>query len=296
MSWILFGLLAGITLGFYDYWTKKAMTGNGVFPVVFWSSMFGAFAWLPFFTPFTSSSSFHVDIGITSWHSQALILVKGLMMTASWLFAYFSVRELPLSFSGAVRASGPIWTFIGGAIVFGDYLTPIQLTAVLASVFAYYLLSQIGKSEGISALKSLPMAMMLVATVLSAMTTVYDKYIVQTVGLASAEIQAWSAIHRFLIAGLLLALFCFKTRTYQRLVWSIWIPLTGLSWVVAEWIYFLAIADPAANVTYLSIFRRTSLVVGFLLSVTLIGERNVMRKSIVIALIVASTATLVLQG
>ncbi|GAB4522862.1 MAG: hypothetical protein Tsb0019_24780 [Roseibium sp.] len=295
MSWVLFGLLAGVTLGFYDYWTKKAMAGNGVFPVVFWSSLFGAFAWLPFFLPFTSGNAFHVDLARLDWSSQSLILLKGVAMTASWLFAYFSVRELPMSFSGAVRASGPIWTFIGGVLVFGDYLTPVQMSAVLISVLAYYLLSQIGKSEGISALKSLPMAMMLVATILSALTTVYDKYIVQQLGLPVADIQAWSAIHRFMIAGLVLALVVVKTRVRQPVVWSIWIPLTGLSWVLAEWIYFLAIADPDANVTYLSVFRRTSLVVGFLLSVTLIGERNVRRKSIVIALILASTATLVLQ-
>lgn len=295
MTWILFGLLAGVILGFYDYWTKKAMVGNGVFPVVFWSSMFGAIAWLPFFTPMTVGNAFHVDLAYTNWSSQSFILLKGIAMTASWLFAYFSVRELPMSFSGAVRASGPIWTFIGGALVFGDYLTPIQLTAVLASVFAYYFLSRIGKSEGISAMKSLPIALMLVATILSALTTVYDKYIVQQLGLPPAEIQAWSAIHRFFIAGLLLAIVCLKTGSYQRLIWSIWVPLTGLSWVFAEWIYFLAIADPDANVTYLSIFRRTSLVIGFLLSVTLIGEKNVTQKSIVIALIVASTVSLVLQ-
>jgi len=95
-------------------------------------------------------------------------------------------------------------------------------------------LAQIGKTEGISALKSLPIAMMLVATILSALTTVYDKYIIQQLGLPPAEIQAWSAIHRFLIAGLLLALMCLKNGHYQRLKWSVWIPLTGLSWVFAE--------------------------------------------------------------
>lgn len=294
MNWLVFGLLAGITLGFYDFWTKKAMAGNGIFPVVFASALFGGLAWVPFFMPFTAGNPFHVDVTGMDISGQALVLVKGVMMTASWLFAYFSVRELPMSFSGAVRASGPIWTLIGGALVFGEFLTPLQLTAVAVSILAYHLLSGIGKSEGIISLKSLPMAMMLVATILSALTTVYDKYIVQQIGLPPAEIQAWSAIHRALIAGLLLVFFNLRTGSSQKLKWTIWIPLTGLSWVLAEWIYFLAIADPQANVTYLSIFRRTSLVVGFLLSVVLIGERNVARKALVIALIVASSVTLVL--
>jgi bacterial/archaeal transporter family protein len=269
------------------------MGANPVFAVVFWSSLFGALAWLPFFTPLVTGS-LHVDLFATTLRQQAVILIKGLAMTFSWVFAYFSIRELPMSFSGAVRASGPLWTMAGGLVVFGELLTPLQITAVLASILAYYLLSRIGSTEGISVLRSVPLAMMLIATILSAMTTVYDKYIVQQLGLVSSEIQAWSAVHRCVLAGALFLVASYRSDNPKAMRWSVWVPLTGLSWVAAEWIYFLAIADPAANVTYLSIFRRVSLVVGFLLSVLLIGEKNVSAKAIVIILIVLSTVTLII--
>ncbi len=271
------------------------MAGNTVFPVVFWSALFGAVAWLPFFTPITSATGFRVFVSNTSIVDQLVILVKGLAMTGSWLFAYYSVRELPMSYSGVVRASGPLWTLVGGMLVFGEFLTPLQLTAVLVSVCAYFLLSRIGKSEGIVTLRNAPMAMMLVATILSAVTTVYDKYIVQNLSLPIADVQAWSAIHRLLLAAVMLFIVSFGSASARQVRWSIWIPLTGLSWVFAEWLYFLAIADPIANVTYLSIFRRMSLVVGFVLSVLLIGEKNVHRKSLIIGLILISTITLVLE-
>jgi drug/metabolite transporter (DMT)-like permease len=45
--WILYGLCAGVVLGLYDVWTKKAMTANNVIPVVMWSSLFGALFWAP---------------------------------------------------------------------------------------------------------------------------------------------------------------------------------------------------------------------------------------------------------
>ncbi|OWV82250.1 hypothetical protein ATY77_03160 [Rhizobium sp. R634] len=293
--WMVFGLSAGALLGLYDFWTKKAMDGNGVIPIVFWSSLFGAFAWIPAFLPVSDAFGFHVDLSQTNVHQQILILIKGLAMTLSWVFAYYSVRELPMSFSGAVRASGPLWTLVGGALIFGEYLSALQLSAVLLSILAYYALSQIGKKEGIRILRSWPVLMMLAATVLSAMTTVYDKFIVQNLGLPIYSIQAYSAIHRCALAMLFFVVMSWKRGGFMPLRWSVYVPLVGLSWVGAELIYFFAIADPVANVTYLSIFRRTSLVVGFLLSVLLIGEKNVLPKGAIILLIVASTAALILD-
>ncbi|MBD9597770.1 DMT family transporter [Ensifer sp. ENS05] len=292
--WMLLGISAGGILGLYDYWTKRATTGNSVLQVVFWSSFFGALAWLPAFTPAGRALGFYVDVSQSSWAEQGLILVKSAAMTASWFFAYYSVRELPMSFSGAVRASGPLWTFAGGMIVFGELLSALQLTAILVSVLAYYVLAVAGKKEGIKVIASGPMLMMLIATILSAMTTVYDKYIVQELDTPLFAIQAHSAIQRCALAALVLWLI--RPRgSVSDFQWSLSVPLVGLSWVLAELVYFFAIADPGANVTYLSIFRRTSLVVGFALSVFLIGEKNVKAKTISIGLIVLSTAVLIID-
>ncbi len=290
--WMLFGISAGVLLGFYDYWTKKAMIGNGVVPVVFWSSICGALLWLPAFFPVTAGFGFHVDVWRTGFYQQGVILIKGVAMTLSWLLAYYSVRELPMSFSGAVRASGPLWTLIGGMVVFGEYLSPLQMATVLVSILAYYFLSTVGRSEGIHMLRSLPVFLMLAATILSAVTTVYDKYMVQTLEMPIYAVQAWSALHRCILALLMLAYIAWRGGRC-RLNWSLSVPLVGVSWVGAELLYFFAVMDPLANVTYLSIFRRTSLVVGFLLSVFLIGEKNVLRKAIIIGTIVLSTVVLI---
>ena len=291
--WMVYGLLAGVLLGLYDFWTKKAMDGNNVIPIVFWSSIFGALAWLPAFLPVSRNLGFYVDWTQSNFQEQSLILVKGIAMTFSWVLAYYSVRELPMSFSGAVRASGPLWTLAGGTFLFGEYLSPFQFSAVLVSILAYYALSLVGKKESIRMLKSWPVFMMLAATILSAMTTVYDKFIVQNLGLSIYSIQAYSAFHRCMLATLLFLFLSWKQQRILPLRWSVYVPLVGCSWVGAELIYFFAIADPVADVTYLSIFRRVSLVVGFFLSVFLIGERNVPSKSAIIGLIIVSTAILI---
>jgi transporter family protein len=294
--WMIYGLCAGALLGLYDFWTKKAMDKNNVFIIVFWSSLFGALAWLPAFLPVSQPFGFHVDWRQTNLYQQAVILVKGVAMTFSWIFAYYAVRELPLSFSGAVRASGPLWTFLGAAIVFGEYLTPLQFFVVIVSLLAYYALSQIGKKEGIRIFRSRPAFMMLAATILSALTTVYDKFILQGLALSIYTIQAYSALHRCLLATLLLFIFSLRKQRISPLKWSIFVPLVGISWVAAELVYFFSVASPSVSLTYLSIFRRTSLIVGFLLSAFLIGEKNVLAKSAVIGVIILSTAMLIIYG
>jgi|688.fasta_scaffold52700_6 transporter family protein len=296
MSWVGFGLLAGVILGLYDFWTKKAMFENMVLAVVFWSALFGALAWMIAFLPISAGTEFHVPVSETNFREQLLILAKGIMMTGSWVFAYYSVRELPMSFSGAMRASGPLWTMLGGAIVFQEFLTPIQFAVVAVAVVGYLMLAQIGRTEGISLIRSAPLCMMLLATILSAMTTVYDKFIVHELNITATKVQAWSAVHRFFLSGILLVWACRYQPAGWKVSWSIWIPLVGLSWVGAEWVYFLAINDSSANVTYLSVFRRSSLIVGFLLSVMLIGEQNVKQKSVVVAILFLSTVILAFQS
>jgi len=291
LNWMALGIIAGIVLGFYDYWTKKAMVNNNAVDVTFLSAFVGALLWIPAFLNLQLFSP--LEFANTSAQEQLLIFVKSIAMSFSWLFAYYAVRELPMSFSGAVRASGPIWTFLGGIFFFGELLSISQLIAVGVSILVYYLFSIVGKNEGIVVLKSRPMAMMLVATLLSAMTTVYDKHLLKIFSGNLTQIQAYSALQRAIIC---FAIFFYLRRgSISGILKTInpYVVLVGASWIAAEWIYFFALSDPNSNLTYFSVFRRFSLVVGFILSIFLIGETQVFRKSILIGFLLASSIYLI---
>ncbi len=292
--WIAFGLTAGIILGFYDFWTKKSMDRNNVIIIVLWSSLFGMLAWSSVIAIDYKNPIFLASIAKLGLKDQTLIFIKSLAMTLSWLMAYYSVKALPMSFSGAVRASGPLWTLIGGLLLLQEIISLAQFFLICVSIAAYYALSQVGKKEGISVLKSKPVFMMLVATILSAITTVYDKYLIQNIGIPPITIQIVSAFQRFIIAIIIYSIYNKKLKS--NITWTFYIPLVGVSWVVAEYIYFLAIMQVESNVTYLSIFRRTSLVIGFILSAIFIGEKNVKQKSLIIFIIILSTILLILEN
>jgi drug/metabolite transporter (DMT)-like permease len=271
------------------------MIGNNIFTVVFWSSLFGAVPWAVFWVPGIGALNIGPHIEAITWVEQLIILPKTIAMTLSWLFAYYSVRELPMSFSGAVRASGPIITFMGAAAIFGETLSVLQFTAILTSIIAYYFLSGAGKIEGILLFRNKAVYMMLIATILSAMTTVYDKYMVSSLSVAIYSIQAYSALHRCILSFIILLIVGWRQREWFPSNWTVYIPLVGLSWVGAEAIHFLALTDPAASATYLAVFRRMSLVVGFILAVVYLGERQVFRKSICIAFILLGAIVLIIE-
>lgn len=293
--WIVFGITAGLILGLYDFWTKKSMDGNDVISIVFFSSFFGMAAWGLVLTLGAGNTLLLVDLFNLGYEHQLFIAVKSMAMTLSWILAYYAVKALPMSFSGAVRASGPLWTMAGGVLIFGEYLTATQFFLIFASIAAYYALSQIGKKEGIDAIKSKPVMMMLAATIFSAATTVYDKYLVQSIGLTAVSIQINSAIQRFLIALVIFYFYKKHSKIKTGTTWSLYIPLVGISWVVAEYVYFFAIVQADSNVTYLSVFRRMSLVVGFILSAIFIGEKYLKQKTIIILVLVLSTVALILD-
>lgn len=293
--WIVFGISAGLILGLYDFWTKKSMDGNDVISIVFFSSFFGMAAWGLVLTLGAGNTLSPVNLFNLGYEHQLLIAVKSMAMTLSWILAYYAVKALPMSFSGAVRASGPLWTMTGGVLIFGEYLTATQFFLLFASIAAYYALSQIGKKEGIDAIKSKPVMMMLAATIFSAATTVYDKYLVQSIGLTAASIQINSSVQRFLIALVIFYVYKKHSKIKTSTTWSVYIPLVGISWVVAEYVYFLAIVQADSNVTYLSVFRRMSLVVGFILSAIFIGEKYLKQKTIIILVLVLSTVALILE-
>ena len=289
--WIAYGLGAGVMLGLYDVWTKKAMTDNDVIPVVMWSSLFGALVWVPVL--FAGALPIHVDPLGLSLREHALLLPKGVAMTASWILAYQAVRELPISIAGAVRASGPLWTLAGGFVMFRELLTPMQFLGLMITVCSYYVLSVIGRKEGIVVFRSTPVLLMLSATVLSAVTTVYDKYLV--IQLPTLAIQAHSAFQRFALSVLLFVPYMLRRGGGgMGLRWSWAVPLVGISWVLAELIYFHAIADPHALVSLLSVLRRTSLIVAFLLSAFLFREANLPQKTLMILVLVVGMAILIL--
>jgi bacterial/archaeal transporter family protein len=283
--WIAYGFLAGLILGSYDLFTKLGVRQAPVLSVTLWSAFFG-------FLPFVLAEPWLGNLSSAgSFSAQLQVLPKSLGMTVSWVLAYFAVKHLALSHAAPIRASGPVWTLLAGMVFFGDRLTWTQSLGLGLCIAVYWWLGTQGSAKGPL---SVPWACaMLVATWLSGLVTVYDKYLVTHSALALPLIQTISALQRVILTALLVAIV--SKWTGQNLFkrpkqWAV--LMIGISWVAAEFVYFFAVADPHSDVAALAVLRRASLLIAVGYGAWLFHEKQFAQKIIAMALLLVGMASM----
>lgn len=294
MGWVQLGLIAGILLGTYDVLTKVALNTNKVLPVVAISTVFGSLIWFPFiFNAYFPSSIVLKDIlpvETIGFIDQLFVLPKSIMMVGSWVLAYYSVKNLPLSISAGVRATGPIWTAIAAIILLAENLQLIDWIGLSIACYSYYRFCLVGNKEGIRFVTNVWVIFMLLATLLSSFGQLYDKYLIVVRNLDFLSVQAYSALHRIIVV-IPIFIICYKdaSDTFKcRLHWAI--PMVGITMVFAEYIYLAAYNYDGAMVAILSILRRTNLVVVFIVGALIFRENNTFKKFLAIGGVVVGIA------
>ena len=295
VSWLLLSIASALLLGFYDFFKKAALRHNEVTPVLFGSVAASAAVWLPMvawskFSPDTLPSEFFHVTGLTPGE-HLLLFAKAALVGSSWLCGYIGIRMLPLSIATPIRATGPLWTILLAVLLFHESPAPRQwlgLTVILVSFFAF---TFVGRREGIHFHRDKAVFFMIGATVLGALSALYDKYLLQTAGLSPGQVQAWFTIDLALL--LVPSLLWWKRNPdRQPFRWHWAVPVIGLTLLAADILYFMAISQPDALISLISPVRRTSVIVSFLLGIVLFGEKHVVAKGLCVASIVGGVLML----
>ena len=136
--WLVLAFLSAALLGFYDAFKKKALSGNAVIPVLFLNTLFSSLIFLPFIIlSYTGNSldgtMFHVAEG--GWEVHKYIVLKSFIVLSSWIFGYFGMKHLPITIVGPINATRPVMVLVGAMLVFGERLSPANVTgAALVAV------------------------------------------------------------------------------------------------------------------------------------------------------------------
>jgi bacterial/archaeal transporter family protein len=282
MMWVECGAVSGMMLGVTDTLTKIETQKANPLSVLFTSSLFGSV----FIVAAITLSTLVKGAPISElFATQAFLIAvpkNGLMVISLWLM-YKSLSHIPLSYAGAIRASGPIWTLVGAYLLVGETLSINEAAGLILSIGVYILYAQTGRKEGILNISMSPLIAMLVATIMSSLGTAYDRYIASTGAASLDAIQVVSAIERVAFVGLLLI------GLRQRPSFSRGSILLGILWASAEYIYFAAYSMEEAKATILALLRRLSLLTGLIGGVLIFKEKHLSRKfGLVIALLLAS--------
>ena len=281
MHWIAASLVSAFFLGCYDLSTKHAVRENAVLPVLFFANACSATIWavlliLAATSPTTLPPLLHVAPLTGFQHLQ--LLGKSALVALSWICSYFAVKHLPMSLAAPVRATGPMWTLLGAVLLLGERPSWLQGLGVIITLASFVGLSFAGRREGIHFHRDKWIGFMVAGTLLGAVSGLYDKFLLSRSGFSAGTVQCWFSIY---LAALFLPLAVgWKLRWWPRheFHWRWSILLVSVALLVADFIYFNALRDPAALVSLVSSFRRGSTLVGFAGGIFLFHEKNGLAK------------------
>jgi transporter family protein len=286
--WLYLGILSAALLGLYDITRKQALRDNAVLPVLFFAALTEALLLLPVAVLSQLSPESMTRLGLFipqfNWVAHLLFFLKALLVAALWMLAYFSIKHLPISIFAPIAASIPAWTLAGAILFFGERLTSMQWLAFGVLFVSYYVFSVIGSREGIVFHTNKWVILLFGAVLLSAASSLSDKYLVQTLGLSGIGVQVWFMLYMVPILGFAILVFWRPGRTrYTLFEWRWIIPLIGLLLTVADLAYFKAVACEGTLISLLSAVRSSSAVVSFLVGTLIFSEVRILQKSFALA-------------
>lgn len=287
--WIALALLSALCLGFYDIFKKLSVRGNDVLVVLMLNTVFGAL----FMSPFLVMGILDGKYGFgNSVAGHGMILLKSMIVLGSWLLGYFAIKHLPLTVQGPINASRPVIVLVGALLIFGERLNWIQWAGIGLGFLSLFLISRIGGKEGFSLRHSRWIWMSIGATLLGAVSALYDKYLLKSY--APLEVQSWYSLYQCIIMVCVLsALRCRNSGAVDRFQWRWTIPCIALFLTVADIAYFYSLSLEGSMIAVVSMIRRGSVLVSFIYGVVALHEKNIKPKLVDLGILLVSLALLV---
>ena len=296
--WLVYAFASAALLGFYDVFKKQSLKGNAVIPVLFLNTLFSSLIFLPFIILSTCNAdclrSNLFFVPTADWTIHKYILLKSVIVLSSWIFGYFGMKHLPITIVGPINATRPVIVLIGALLVFGERLNLYQWIGVFIAIISFFMLSRSGKKEGIDFKHNKWIFFIVIASLLGAVSGLYDKYLMASVndggiGLDRMIVQSWYNLYQFFLMGIVLLLLWYPHRKDTTpFHWDWCIICISIFLSAADFIYFYALSLDGAMISIVSMVRRGSVVVSFLFGSLFFREKNLKSKAVDLILVIIS--------
>ncbi len=289
--WIFLGLLSAFCLGFYDVFKKVSLKGNNVPVVLLLNTMFGTLLLSPVLIE--SVAQGHFGPGDTLMQN-LLVVLKAVIVLSSWILGYFAIKHLPLTIQGPINASRPVLVLLGALLIFGERLNALQWCGMLLGFASLFFISRIGAKEGFSFKGSIWLWMSIGATMLGAVSALYDKFLMGR--FQPLQVQAWYSFYQMLMMGVVVLILHRLAPAHfgGKFKWRWSILGISVFLTVADLAYFYCLTIPGAMISVVSMTRRGSVIIPFLYGVLVLKEKNVKAKAIDLSILFLSLVLLVL--
>lgn len=291
--WILFAVLSALGLGFYDVMKKISLRDNNVPDVLWLNTLFCTLLMSPVIVGQLTYGGVGLE-GLPLGH--LYIVLKAVIVLSSWILGYFAIKHLPLTIQGPINASRPVIVLVGALVIFGERLNLTQWVGVLLGFFSLFMISRIGAKEGFSMKHSRWLWMSIGATVLGAVSALYDKFLMRH--FEPLEVQAWYSMYQLMLMTCIM--FVLNGLPWRRkaaaspFVWRWSIIFISVFLTIADIAYFYSLSLPGSMIAVVSMVRRGSVLISFFYGVFALSEKNIKPKLVDLSILLVSLVLLIL--
>lgn len=282
--WVVLAICSALLLGIYDVFKKRSLRDNAVIPVLFLSIVISTFMFVPIVVLSVVSEDFK-DSGLyvpkADLEAHLYIFVKAVIVLGSWICAYFGMKNIPITIFSPIRATQPIWTLIGAVVIYAEVLSGWQVAGIALTIVSFYFFSIAGLKEGVSWKSNRWVWLVILATLLGAVSGLYDKFLMKQFD--RMTVQVYSSVYQTILMTAVLFFLWYPNRsntTPFQWRWSI----VGISvfLVLADFVYFKALSMDDALISVVSTIRRSGAVVPFAYGALFLHEKNLKVKTVLL--------------
>lgn len=276
--WIWMALASAFLLGFYDVAKKLALKRNDLYWILLVATGLSAV----FVSPFLS------------WGSGAdhlRLIFKAILVTSSWVSGMIALQLLPITTVSTFKTSRPMFVVLFSILLFGERLDLLQWCGVAAVLTALWLLSVSSEREGISFKGNRGFWALLLSVVTGVASALWDKHILT--GMQPLFVQSWTNIYITLMLALMIVFRKIRGRS-DPFRWDWTILLIAVLITGADMLYFFSLKQDGALLSVISLIRRSSVIITFVVGAVLFSEKRIAQKAGVLLLMLAGVVLLML--
>lgn len=279
--WLWMALGSAVLLGLYDVAKKQALKQNGVLWVLLGATLLTTVFLCPFLTA-------------GCMHDHLRLMLKAVLVTMSWVTGLLGLKLLPLTTVSTIKGSRPVFVVVFSIILFGERLNVWQWLGIVLAIAALYMLSRSSKKEGIDFRSNKGIVYMVLSVLSGAASALYDKHIIAD--MQPMFVQSWTNFYiTLLLALIILVKWLHNHGSVERFRWDWTIVLIAVLITAADALYFISLKQDGALLSVISMVRRSSVVITFILGAILFKEHNIRDKAIDLCVLLAGITLLLVS-
>lgn len=269
--WILFIVIYALLKGSREGMKKAAVQKSSSNEILFFYTLIGLILTLPF-----SQSAFALD-GIYILYA----FIKAAVCCTAWLCSLIAIKRMSVSLYGIMDLSRMVFSTMLGVFVLGESFTiPKAIGVVL--VITGLLLANLKKDTDSNALTVPILIAALLNCFFNAVSGIMDKVLMKH--MESSQLQFWFMLFMTVIYGAVLIIR--KERiSIKSIKTNYWVPLMSLSLVVGDRLLFEANANPASEVTLMTLIKQSAVIVTVLTGWLIYKEKHILYKLMCTAIV-----------